>query len=273
MYYVYLSPQKDRSTRMCVPWGLSLALLDTFEALKLKEGKLNHLFSELLRTCCFPGLRFAPIRRCDHSICVILGLNLKASTHRGLTGNILSLCYNSERYGVKLHYRPASVCRDPFVYHSIIPPVEYLTLPSHYPCCHDLDKVTFSLPDLCVLIHNIIYCVIPPSAINRRMPVFPFWVSGYFFIYPRSAVSLRRRTYGCCVAEPREKLLTLLFLTQMKATGMVHSPGVSAASWRTKATPRSHDQQHWLPQHLREGAKWRRNTWLNMRGDKSCVLC
>lgn len=120
----------------------------------------------------------------------ILGLISRTRHTRGLTGNIPSLCYNSERCGVKLLHRPTSVRGDPFLYHSIIPPVEHLTLPSHYPCCHDLDKVTFSLPDLCVLIHNIIYCVIPPSAIKCRMPLFPFWVSGFFFI-----PQLRRRAH------------------------------------------------------------------------------
>lgn len=58
-------------------------------------------------------------------------------------------------------------------------------------------------------------------------------------------ISLDGCTQCCCMAVLCEKLLTPLFLTQMKAAGLVvHSPEVSAASWGTKAKRLSHDRQH-----------------------------
>lgn len=74
----------------------------------------------------------------------------------------------------------------------------------------------------------------------------PIWSLKFLFLNTSSfSISLDGCTQRCCMAVLCEKLLTPLFLTQMKAAGLVvHSPEVSAASWGTKAKRLSHDRQH-----------------------------
>lgn len=123
---------------MCVPWGFK-SLLATFEALKLKQGKLNPLFSEPAVPLVRVYLQSDDV---INSLCVILGLISRTRHARASLGlfshSILKDTELSSITGLHLSAKTP-------VYHSIIPPVEYLTLPSHYPCCHDLDKVTFRL--------------------------------------------------------------------------------------------------------------------------------
>lgn len=83
-----------------VPLRLQI-LLASFGALKYKTwGEKRNLFWNLLRISWFPGSCLSPNRPCDQQHFCTSWPNLKDSAHQGLSGNIVSLFYNSYRYRV-----------------------------------------------------------------------------------------------------------------------------------------------------------------------------